>query len=43
VYASRLRSKLEPLGIHLRAVRGFGYRLEEEATKPNSETTAAAQ
>jgi two-component system, OmpR family, response regulator QseB len=29
VYASRLRSKLEPLGIHLRAVRGFGYRLEE--------------
>ncbi len=29
VYASRLRGKLEPFGIHLRAVRGFGYRLEE--------------
>jgi len=28
VYISRLRSKLEPHGIALRAIRGFGYRLE---------------
>lgn len=28
VYVSRLRSKLEPSGIALRSIRGFGYRLE---------------
>lgn len=28
VYMSRLRGKLEPHGIALRAIRGFGYRLE---------------
>ncbi|WP_137920185.1 response regulator transcription factor [Hydrogenophaga sp. 2FB] len=28
VYVSRLRAKLEPSGISLRAIRGFGYRLE---------------
>lgn len=28
VYISRLRGKLEPSGIVLRAIRGFGYRLE---------------
>ncbi len=28
VYISRLRGKLEPHGIALRAIRGFGYRLE---------------
>lgn len=28
VYISRLRAKLEPYGIALRALRGFGYRLE---------------
>ncbi len=28
VYVSRLRSKLEPHGIALRAIRGFGYRIE---------------
>ena len=28
VYVSRLRGKLEPAGIVLRAIRGFGYRLE---------------
>lgn len=28
VYISRLRGKLEPLGIALRSIRGFGYRLE---------------
>jgi len=29
VYISRLRSKLEPAGIKIRTVRGFGYMLEE--------------
>ena len=29
VYVSRLRGKLEPAGIHIRTVRGFGYMLEE--------------
>lgn len=28
VYVSRLRGKLEPAGIALRSIRGFGYRLE---------------
>ena len=28
VYISRLRSKIEPSGVVLRAIRGFGYRLE---------------
>jgi DNA-binding response OmpR family regulator len=28
VYISRLRAKLEPAGIQLRSIRGFGYRLE---------------
>jgi DNA-binding response OmpR family regulator len=28
VYVSRLRGKLEPLGVGLRSIRGFGYRLE---------------
>ena len=28
VYVSRLRAKLEPAGIALRSIRGFGYRLE---------------
>jgi len=32
VYISRLRGKLEPHGIALRSVRGFGYRLELVAT-----------
>ncbi len=31
VYISRLRGKLEPHGIALRAIRGFGYRLELQA------------
>ena len=29
VYVSRLRAKLEPAGIRIRTVRGFGYLLEE--------------
>lgn len=28
VYISRLRAKLEPAGVALRSIRGFGYRLE---------------
>jgi len=28
VYVSRLRGKLEPYGVALRSIRGFGYRLE---------------
>jgi DNA-binding response OmpR family regulator len=31
VYVSRLRGKLEPSGIFIRTIRGFGYRLEELA------------
>lgn len=31
VYISRLRGKLEPYGIALRSIRGFGYRLEMAA------------
>lgn len=29
VYVSRLRAKLEPAGLRIRTVRGFGYMLEE--------------
>ena len=29
VYISRLRAKLEPYGIALRSIRGFGYRIEQ--------------
>lgn len=29
VYMSRLRAKLEPAGIHIRTIRGFGYLLED--------------
>lgn len=29
VYVSRLRAKLEPVGVRIRTVRGFGYMLEE--------------
>ena len=28
VYVSRLRAKIEPTGIRIRTVRGFGYMLE---------------
>lgn len=31
VYISRLRGKLEPYGLALRSIRGFGYRLEQVA------------
>jgi two-component system OmpR family response regulator len=29
VYVSRLRAKLDPAGVQIRTVRGFGYMLEE--------------
>lgn len=34
VYVSRLRSKLEPHGVALRSIRGFGYRLELQEPAP---------
>jgi two-component system OmpR family response regulator len=34
VYVSRLRGKLEPSGIRVRTVRGFGYMLEEFKGQP---------
>ena len=34
VYVSRLRSKLEPHGLVVRSIRGFGYRLELAADHP---------
>ena len=42
VYVSRLRAKLEPAGIALRAIRGFGYRLEIKAAGDGTESTPAA-
>lgn len=36
VYVSRLRSKLEPGGVALRSIRGFGYRLELSAPVPGA-------
>jgi two-component system OmpR family response regulator len=30
VYVSRLRAKLEPAGVRIRTVRGFGYMLEDQ-------------
>ena len=32
VYISRLRGKLDPHGVALRSIRGFGYRLEMHDT-----------
>ena len=32
VYVSRLRDKIEPAGVHIRTVRGFGYMIESPAT-----------
>ncbi len=32
VHVSRLRSKLEPAGLRIRTIRGFGYLLEEATT-----------
>lgn len=40
VYVSRLRAKLEPAGMALRSIRGFGYRLEWSAQKPDDAPAA---
>lgn len=42
VYISRLRGKLEPHGIALRSIRGFGYRLEMAADGSPDPHIAAA-
>ena len=39
VYISRLRGKLEPHGVALRAIRGFGYRLEWAPPSPTCSPT----
>ncbi len=36
VYVSRLRPRLEPAGVLIRTVRGFGYRLELAADEANA-------
>lgn len=36
VYISRLRSKLDPHGVSVRSIRGFGYRLEIAGSVSNS-------
>jgi DNA-binding response OmpR family regulator len=43
VYVSRLRAKLDPAGVVLRSIRGFGYRLELSAgpAAPGAPGTAA--
>ncbi|MES2977173.1 MAG: response regulator transcription factor [Pseudomonadota bacterium] len=38
VYISRLRAKLEPYGIAVRSIRGFGYRLEQKRSTEASST-----
>jgi two-component system, OmpR family, response regulator len=42
VYISRLRGKLEPHGLALRSIRGFGYRLELASAAPASLVDAPA-
>ena len=42
VYISRLRGKLEPLGVCLRSIRGFGYRMEMLPCPPSVEPDGAA-
>ncbi len=36
VYVSRLRSKLEPAGLAVRSIRGFGYRVELVGSEPHA-------
>ena len=38
VYVSRLRAKLEPSGVRIRTVRGFGYMLEDYRDEGREET-----
>ncbi len=42
VYISRLRGKLEPHGIALRSIRGFGYRLEMVPSSASARADAQA-
>jgi DNA-binding response OmpR family regulator len=42
VYISRLRGKLEPYGVGLRSIRGFGYRLELVGETPFGAQSAHA-
>jgi len=42
VYISRLRGKLEPHGLALRSIRGFGYRLELLPPVADADTQAGA-
>ncbi len=42
VYISRLRGKLEPHGLALRSIRGFGYRLELQAGPDDAASVAVA-
>jgi DNA-binding response OmpR family regulator len=42
VYISRLRGKLEPHGLALRSIRGFGYRLELQASPGEAVPAAGA-
>jgi DNA-binding response OmpR family regulator len=39
VYVSRLRAKLDPAGVSLRSIRGFGYRLELSAPPDHAPAT----
>jgi len=39
VYISRLRAKLDPAGVALRCIRGFGYRLELSAPPDHAPAT----
>lgn len=41
VYVSRLRPKIEPAGLRIRAVRGFGYLLEETGDAQGTASTPA--
>ncbi|HTQ77259.1 MAG TPA: response regulator transcription factor [Burkholderiales bacterium] len=41
VYVSRLRAKLEPAGVKIRTVRGFGYMLEEYKDKGTGDASPA--
>lgn len=43
VYISRLRAKLEPHGVGLKSIRGFGYRLEAREAKPPHTEVSSAQ
>ena len=42
VYVSRLRAKLEPAGVHIRTVRGFGYMLERRGNRRSDSKVAEA-